>query len=476
MFIGRSYEIEKLNGFYEGEDVSVAIISGSFGVGKTSLLQEFAKDKNALYFNAYETTAKHQYQRMGRLLGDSETTNAEAFCEEIANRATSEKQLIIIDQYPNIVKADSEFDTILHDYVVGKWKNLPIKLILCSDAFMLTEKYLKGKKAKWRECIDLDLLVEPFTFNDSLPFFGDASPKEAAFLYGITGGIPYNLVRVAAMLGLKDFDNLGLASVAAEEDKIKSIVTRLFLDKYNSVGLKPEEVMSTELRELAYYNYMLVTLAKGFNRVNQISVEVDKPKDVVVPYLNSLMAIGICRKDTAITELGNRKKTRYSIVNSSTLFWYKFVVANYDKYSSGDIEGLWQAIEKEKDEYMQCVFTKICGQYLTERSEKNQLPFTVEQTGNWWVNDDEAGTTDGFDLVSLGKCEGKSATIYCQCYYNHEPIEVVQLKKLIEKTKQLHREGDAFYLVFSTAGFHENAITISSAIKNIMLITLDEMR
>ena len=104
------------------------------------------------------------------------------------------------------------------------------------------------------------------------------------------------------------------------------------------------------------------------------------------------------------------------------------------------------------------------------------LPFTVEEIGNWWVNDDEAGTTDGFDLVSLGKCDGKSATIFAQCYYNQEPIEVAQLKLLIEKTKQLHRQGDAFYLVFSNAGFHENAITISSAIKNIMLITLDEMR
>ena len=474
MFIGRKKELEQLNGFYEGNNVSVAVVSGSIGVGKTSLLQEFIKDKKAIFFEAYETTGKHQLERLSQLMG-MESFTTTAFCDEITNRASKEKQLIIIDQYPNFVKADPEFDKLLHEYVIKKWKNLPVKLVLCSDAFVLIDKYVKGKKAIWNKDISLDLTIGPLGFYDSCEFFGDASPKEAAFLYGITGGIPYNLVRVANLLAVPGFEEYGLAT-GSDENKLKTITTKLFLDKKMNLGLNPETVMATELRELAYYNYMLTALAKGLNRVNQISAEVEKPKDVVVPYLNSLMSIGICTKDTAITELTNRKKTRYSIVNTSTLFWYKMIVPNYDLYVAGETEKLWEIVENSMDEYMETVFIKICGEYLANQSEKNLLPFTVEQIGNWWVNDDEAGTTDGFDLVSLGKCEGKSATIFAQCYYNHEPIEVAQLKLLIEKTKQLHRQGDAFYIVFSNAGFHENAITISSAIKNIMLITLDEMR
>ena len=356
-----------------------------------------------------------------------------------------------------------------------EWKDLPVKIIFCSDAFILVDKYIKGKKAIWKDDIALDLVVKPLGFYESCEFFGDASPKEAAFLYGITGGIPHNLSRTGALLGISGFEEYHIKPIEGK-DKLKEIATRLLLDKNTYLGINPEKVMATELRELAYYNYMLTTLAKGLNRVNQISAEVDKPKDVVVPYLNSLMSIGVCTKDTAITELTNRKKTRYSIVNTSTLFWYKIVVPSYDAYVSNDIDAIWDNAKECMDDYMKEVFIRICGEYLQDRSDKNLLPFTVEEIGNWWVNDDEAGTTDGFDLVSLGKCEGKSATIFAQCYYNHEPIEVAQLKALIEKTKQLHRQGDAFYLVFANAGFHENAITISSAIKNIMLITLDEMR
>ena len=475
MFKGRKEEIKKLEKFYEGDNAEVAVISGQFGIGKSALLKKFAADKSCIFIEAYETTIKHQFELISQIMGSETILDAEAFCKEITKRASKEKQLIIIDQYPHIVKADSSFDKMLHECIAGEWKDLPVKLVLCSDAFMLVDKYIKGNKAVWKDSISLDLVVEPFGFYDSCEFFGDASPKEAAFLYGITGGIPYNLARVAALLGVEGYQNLAEKPIEST-DKIKEIAKRLFLDRESKLGINPEMVMATELRELAYYNYMLTTLAKGLNRVNQISAEVEKPKDVVVPYLNSLMAIGVCTKETAITELTNRKKTRYSIVNLSTLFWYKVVVPNYHDYVTGNVDGLWKKAQEVMDEYMKEVFIKICAEYLKDRSDKNLLPFTVEEIGNWWVNDDEAGTTDGFDLVSLGKCEDKPATIFAQCYYNNEPIEVAQLKSLIEKTKQLHRQGDAFYLVFANAGFHENAITISSAIKNIMLITLDEMR
>ena len=105
MFFGRKNEIELLNGFYEGEDASVAVVSGQIGIGKTTLLKEFAADKNAIFFEAYETTSKHQLERLSKVMGANKVLDAEGFCKEISKRAAKSKQLIIIDQYPHIVKA-----------------------------------------------------------------------------------------------------------------------------------------------------------------------------------------------------------------------------------------------------------------------------------------------------------------------------------------------------------------------------------
>jgi hypothetical protein len=124
---------------------------------------------------------------------------------------------------------------------------------------------------------------------------------------------------------------------------------------------------------------------------------------------------------------------------------------------------------------MQQVFIDISREHMEEQSQMGQMPFAIERSGNWWTNDDEAGTTEGFDVVSLGKAQGKSATVFTQCFYNEEPVEIIKLKELIDRTKQLHREGEVFYVACSKKGFHENAITVASTIKNIILIPLEEM-
>ncbi len=455
MIIGRKEEIAKLNSFYESDKAGFAVVTGSYGIGKTSLLREFAEDKEAYIYDAYETTGKHQLELFSQTFGIETGANIDKICSRITELAKKNKILLIIDQYPNIQKSNAEFDKVLFNYYNNEWQNLPIKIVFCGDAYILMEKYVLAKKALWKDSIDLHIDLKPLGFYESCQFFNNDNIEESLFLYGITGGIPYNLVRSTG--------------------DIKKDTISLFLDKQRAVGLNPEKLMSTELREMAYYNHMLTALASGLNRVNQISEEVGKPKDVVVPYLNTLMTIGICTKDTAITEATNRKKTRYSIVNTSTVFWYKYIVPNIDLYAKGAVQELWKEVMKNKEEFLQLVFIRTCQEYLIEAARLEKLPFTIEQTGNWWVNDDETGTTQGFDIVSLGKSEGKSATIYCQCFYNDSEVEIAQLKSLIDMTKQLHRQGDAFYLVFSKAGFNENAITVSATIKNIMLISLNEM-
>lgn len=462
MFIARQEELSKLNSFYEAKGCGVAVVTGPIGMGKTTLINHFCDGKDAIIYEAYETTAEHQ---LG-LLSDTFNVQLESFedfCDYITERAKAGKIILVLDQYSHIVKAKSSWDTTLFTYVKGTWASMDVKLILMGDACGLMEKYVSGKKAIWRDDISLNLPVDALGFYDSCAFIesvvGDGveiDVRDRMLYYGITGGIPYNLRQVTG--------------------NVEADLKRLFLDKNQSTGLNPETGLSLELRELAYYNHMLTTLALGNNRVNQISAEVGKPKDVVVPYLNSLMAMNVCTKDTAVTEITNRKKTRYSIVNTSTLFWYKYIVPNMSLYTRGKVDELCEIIRANCDDYMQEVFVRICGEYLKKLCDKGQYPFTIDVMGNWWVNDDEAGTTDGFDLVALGSTNGKQATVYCQCYFNEAPIEIAQLKSLIDKTKQVHRQGDAFYMVFAKNGFHDNAITVSSAIKNIMLIKLDDMK
>lgn len=458
MFIGREKEIKGLNAFFDGNNRKVACITGSLGMGKTALLRHFARDKNSLYFCCYETTGQQEISMFAKAVGLKKATTLETVLDKITTMAKKDKLLLILDQYPNFAKAETTFGKILFSYYTEKWKDLPIKLILCGDGFLGMEKYVYGKKAVWTKTLDVHMTLKGMSFMETKTFFQGASAEDAALYYGISGGIPGHIIR---MQGLSPKD-------AAKE---------IFDGTPGKAALLPEQVMSTELRELSYYNCILTAMAQGMNRVNQLSAEVNKPKDVVVPYLNALMSIGIVTKETPITEETNRKKTRYSIVNSNTVFWYRFIVPHMDLYVTDQWDKLWdEVIAPDLDSFMQQVFIQISGEYLESMSDKGQMPFTIEKSGNWWVNDDEAGTTQGFDIVSIGTTEGRSATIFTLCYYADREVEVAELKWMIDMTRQMHHEGDVFYVVCAKDKFHENVETVASTIKNIILVTLkDEM-
>lgn len=90
--------------------------------------------------------------------------------------------MLVIDQYPNFVKADADFDEILFSYVTRVWRDLPIKLILCGDAFLLMEKYLYGKKARWKDTIDLHLNLTGMDFLETKQFFPEAAGEGSGTL------------------------------------------------------------------------------------------------------------------------------------------------------------------------------------------------------------------------------------------------------------------------------------------------------
>lgn len=467
MFIERKAEETALNEFLNDASQSIACVYGRKGMGKTTLLKHFAKAKSGIYISAYATTDREEEKLFARSLGmdGAETGNISMkriLNEEIPRRAqTGDALVLVIDNYPDFVKADPSYEELLFSCVTSEWKSGRVKLILCGDSFLAMDKLVTGKKAIWRQTKKAVIQVDAMPFSEAAAFLDGATPEEKLFLYGITGGIPYQL----AKLPKKDeTDNI-----------IRAAIRETFLQSTRGGRLLPADTMGIELREPAYYNRMLTTLAKDLQRVNQISAEVGKPKDIVVPYLNSLMALGMVTKETAVTEKNNRKKTRYSIVNTGDLFWFRFIAQNMYLYANDEFDALTDEILSNTDAYLHDVFTRLCKEYLIAKAGSDALPVAIDEIGNWWVNDDEKGTTEGFDLVALGSREGNPATIYGRCYHSEKPIEISQLKNLIDLARRVDREGDVFYIIFSSGGFHENAETVAATIKNIMLVTLEDV-
>ncbi|MCR4999490.1 MAG: ATP-binding protein [Lachnospiraceae bacterium] len=468
MFTGRVSQLSKLNSFAEDEKLQLFVLYGRQGTGKTALLRHFLEERNHIFFTAYPTTENNELKLLASAIGLKwgDGWSLEQMLDKVTKMASEEPLWLVIDHYPNFAKAGDSFSEILHDYVKVHWAGLPIKVVLCGDAYILMDKQVLSKKSIWKDIPKVELELTGMGFYEAQEFLRAANYESQAFLYGISGGIPYHLSRIGAYL----------EEHAQDEDLLYQVTKLIYLQEEDNTTLLPETTIQTELRELSYYNCMLETLASGKNRVNAISEAVDKPKDVVVPYMNTLMSIGVVQKENPVTEPTNRKKTRYSIVNTHDLFWYRFVVPNMEQYFSGNHQQLWdEAIQPGQDKYMESVFIHMCREYLEKKASKDELPFSIEAIGNWWENDEEKKSSEGFDLVALGKVEGKNNITFARCYYNDEPIGIATLKELIDLTKHVKDKNNAFYLVFSRSGFNENTKTVAATIKNIMLISLEDI-
>lgn len=462
---------ENLKDFIDKKDSDVAIIYGRSGMGKTTYLENLLSMYDGFYFSAYSTTSEMELNLLYKefLLSKnfnfkinvrSKNLTLKGILEEITDYAKDKKQpyLVIIDNFVEFVKADDEFNKILKKFVLNEWKDANLRLFLCSDSFIGMDNYVLSKKSIWRNVKKCTVLFDSLPFSEAVKKLNCKTDMDYILEYGITGGIPE--------LMDASYDNYAIS------EKKESLLENCFpTDKYRKSN--PEYAMRNDLREFAYYNRLMSILAEGVQRVNEISEIFGKPKDVVVPYLKTLIKLDLVKKETPVTEKLNRRKTRYSIKNSSDIFWYKFIVSELsyietkNKYPELD--------EEELLKFEKRVFIDICKEYLIKKSGQGEFNFELKDIGNWWKNDEENHTTEGFDIVGLGKNDIEEATVFSRCFCSKNPVQMQELKDLINLTKNVKRRGENYYVFFSVSGFNENALTAASAIKNIILVDLDKI-
>lgn len=137
-FIGRKAELAKLNAEYE-RDGSFVVIYGRRRVGKTTLIKEFLKKKTAFYFLA---TEELETQSMKRLAGVIARTTKNSLLQKasfsdwmdmfqvIADYEPEQKKVLVIDEFPYLVKTNPAFPSILQNAWDELLKDSNIMLIL----------------------------------------------------------------------------------------------------------------------------------------------------------------------------------------------------------------------------------------------------------------------------------------------------------------------------------------------------------
>lgn len=120
-FIDRKAEMETLQSEYERKGSSLVILYGRRRVGKTTLISEFIKDKNALFFLASEESeAQNRAAFKDRaadfidsdLLRVADVKTWDAVFKAIMDSIHESKPVIVIDEFQYIGKSNPAFPSV----------------------------------------------------------------------------------------------------------------------------------------------------------------------------------------------------------------------------------------------------------------------------------------------------------------------------------------------------------------------------
>jgi len=460
MFIGRERELNRLNELYYTSGFQFPVIFGRRRVGKTALINEFIKDKEAIFFTGIESNAQQNLENISRsilsytdvALENTVFPSFQTALEYVFKLAEKKRIILVIDEYPYIAKASKSLASTLQALIDKNKDSSKLFLILCGSSMSFMENHVLAYKAPLYGRRTAQFKILPFDFFESRRYFKKFSDLDMAVIYGMVGGTPQYLLQMDDSLSL--------------EENIK----RCFLDPSSPLFEEPNNLLKQEVREPAIYNAIITAIATGSTKLSEISSKVGEETSACSAYIKNLISLGIIKKETPFSESSTRK-TIYKIDDNLFRFWYRFVPDNIASINRGLIDTVYKKIAPKISDYMGAVFEDICVQYLWKLREQGKVNIEFTDLGRWWGNDAKNKCEAEIDIMGTN---GTDSALFCECKWTNEKVDFGVLATLVERSKLFHYKNVQLYL-FAKTGFTNGCIEKATAMDNVSLVVFGEI-
>ena len=460
MFIGRKTELDDLDRLYRSDKFQCVILYGRRRIGKTALINEFIRDKEAIYFVGQEINARENLegfsQSIFKLSHDFPDVSPvfSSFKESIeAVFRIAEKRRIslVIDEYPYLASSYKGISSLLQTYIDRFKETSKLFIILCGSSLSFMENQVLGYQSPLYGRRTAQIKLLPFEFRQATDFFGGKfSYEEAAVLYGITGGVPLYM------------------SLVDRELSVAENIKAHFLSPSGYLFEEPGNLIKQECREPAQYNAIIKAVANGATRLSEIAGKVGLETSLCSTYITKLISIGIIKKEHPFKEETGRK-TIYRLDDSMFRFWYRFIPDTMSLIQRREPNMAYERINDQIPAFMGAVFEEICLQHLWHLNKENQTPVRFTNAGRWWGTDPERKIESEIDIIA----DEKNDAIFAECKWIGKFVGVEVLDSLVERSERF-QYGNKFYYLFAKSGFTETLTKKADRLGKITLIKFEE--
>lgn len=439
MFVGRKNELAKLNESYQKDGIPVVVLYGREGMGKTTLVKEFIKDKECVYYLGRELSKKEQ-----RIYFDSVLKRVDF------KVSSGHKVCLVIDEFDVMEKAYKDFFQELDETIESSAWEGRVMILLVSSSVQWIENQMVDDMGRFAARIGGFIKLKEFSFLEMVNRFPDCTTEECITIYSILGGVPEYLDYWDASQGIREN------------------IIRLILKKDGILRKEASRFLKTSLRELPFYNTILSVLAEDEPKLNYLYNRTGFSRAKISVYIKNLIQIDVAEKYYSYEpkKKDSAMKGLYGISDRFIHFWYKFVFPNIPALEFGDAETFYENyIRNELPAFVEKTFVKVCKEFLILMNQYGKLPGKFETPETFY------GKEGIIPVVADGE---KDKLLVGSCKWSVDPMDSSEFEDLLRLTEQTGQEADCYYL-FSREGFTNELSVMASGMDNIELIDLDSL-
>lgn len=460
MFIGRENELAALEELYRRNDFQMFVLYGRRRVGKTTLLNEFCRDKDAIFYSALQTTDRSNLEKFSEeVFGHYGLSTLEPFTSWenalsfIQDRQEGKQLVVVLDEFPYLAWSNPALLSGLQHLVDHKLQYGKLFLIVSGSYMGFMEKEVLGSKSPLFGRRTAQLHMKSFDYRTAVRFLDGFGHEDKLKLYGACGGTAIYLRQIRP--GLSFGEN------------IRNAYLRVTSYLYE----EPLLLLRQEVRKPEMYSAVIEAIADGASKANEIAMKTGEESAKCIKYINTLCELGILYKEFPFGEKSTSRNTIYRIADFMFRFWYRYVFGNRTLIETGASDAVYKRrIEPDYDRYMGVVFERVCRDYLLARNAAGDLPILFSSIGRWWGTDPVTRKQEEIDLIAA---DGDRYLI-CECKWRNEKADMSVLRRLREKADAFSRKrGDTWYVIMSRAGFTSAVSEEASRNDRIVLIDLE---
>ena len=460
MFIGRVSEMNELEQRWQRGQFEFGVVYGTRRIGKTTLLQEFVKGKNAFYFQARKADEKDNLNAFSREFRKSQGLDehasynsfSDAF-DSIADRSKKQRMILIIDEIAYLCQKSKALLSLLQFYIDGAFREAKLMIILSGSNVSFMEEILNNRNDPLYQRATFQIHLEKMPFGEARQFVADSTADEQVQYLGLFGPHPY-------YLGMIDH------AVSFQEN-----VRRLLYSKYGTLLDAPEKIMPTGVSDQNMYNSIIQAVARGKRFSKEIAEAVGVESNYAAKYLSSLLQMQVLEKRESFIR---NKKTNYYVVGDSLLrFWYRFIFDQRDVIQNGFGEVLFNEDQEGIFDFIARSFEDVALLWMDEQNRNGKLPVYYGPFRNYTVENSKLNRSVELDGLAEGLGKNKQHLLVVECKYRKKPFNSSMLVHLKESVSLFDTYEVIDYYLISKTGFTDEVMALNDP--HIHRLTLNDL-